>query len=173
MIEHPESYQAGVAAGRRAAFREATNICNTNGDVSGWVSRDAIERLIDTPSPARPSVHQRVTVPIGQTPLDDKLGHPLLDVFNEGIKARDSGEGSPYHGHSLEHCIQAAGWVQRDLRLALDKTQTSVQEAIRWIKLIRDQDQGCGGNLSPSEIYQAMQRTANEALLALVWESRP
>ena len=67
---------------------------------------------------AEPLSLGRVKVPEGQTPLNDKLGHRLLDVFNEGIKARDAGTGSPYHGHSLEGCIHAAGWVQRDLRLA-------------------------------------------------------
>ena len=126
---------------RNDALREAAKICNENRDVSGWVSRDAILALIDTPTPApaQPSVPSkgRVTVPEGQTPLDDKLGHPLLDAFNEGIAARDSGECSPYHGHSLEHCIHAAGWVQRDLRLALDKAQPSVQE-LAFLVLMRE-----------------------------------
>ena len=58
-------------------------------------------------------------VPDGQTPLDERLRHPLLDVFNEGAAARESGKSSPYHGHSLEHCLHAAGWVQKDLSLAL------------------------------------------------------
>lgn len=71
----------------------------------------------------------RVKVPDGQTPLNDKLSHPLLDVFNEGIAARDNGTGSPYHGHSLEHCLHAAGWVQRDLRLALDATKVATPAA--------------------------------------------
>lgn len=62
----------------------------------------------------------RCKVPEGQTPLNDKLGHRLLDVFQAGADSRDNGTGSPYHGHSLEHCLHAAGWVQRDLRLALD-----------------------------------------------------
>lgn len=66
----------------------------------------------------------RVRVPEGQTPLNDALGHRLLDVFNEGMAARDSAAGSPYHGHSLEHCLHASGWVQRDLRIALDKAKT-------------------------------------------------
>lgn len=62
----------------------------------------------------------RVKVPEGQTPLDDNLGHRLLDVIAEGQKARETGTYSPYHGHSLEHCLHATGWVQRDLRMALD-----------------------------------------------------
>ena len=62
-------------------------------------------------------------VPDGQTPLDDRLNHPLLDVINEGEKARETGNSSPYHGHSLEHCLHAIGWVYRDLRLALDATR--------------------------------------------------
>ena len=60
-------------------------------------------------------------VPEGQTPLNKGLSHKYLDVIRQGEKARDDGEGSPYHGHSLEHCLHAHGWVQRDLRLALDK----------------------------------------------------
>ena len=62
----------------------------------------------------------RIAVPEGQTPLNDKLGHRLLDVLKEGREARRDGTGSPYHGHSLEHCIHAAGWVQQDIRMALD-----------------------------------------------------
>ena len=73
--------------------------------------------------PAAPDVgdEKRVKVPEGQTPLDDNLNHRYLAVLDEGSKARDSGEGSPYHGHSLEHCLHATGWVSRDLRLALNK----------------------------------------------------
>lgn len=65
-------------------------------------------------------------VPAGQTPLNDKLGHRYLDVVNEGAAARDTGTGSPYHGHSLEHCLHAIGWVQRDLRLALDAARAAL-----------------------------------------------
>ena len=73
--------------------------------------------------PAAPDVgdEKRVKVPEGQTPLDDNLDHRYLAVLDEGSRARDSGEGSPYHGHSLEHCLHATGWVSRDLRLALNK----------------------------------------------------
>lgn len=60
-------------------------------------------------------------VPAGQTPLNATLGHKYLDVVSEGAASRDSGEHSPYHGHSLEHCLHGIGWVQRDLRLALDQ----------------------------------------------------
>lgn len=60
-----------------------------------------------------------ITVPPGQTPLDDDLTHPILDVINQGIKARTELKSSPYHGHSLEHCLHAVGWVQRDMQLAL------------------------------------------------------
>lgn len=62
----------------------------------------------------------------GATPLDDKLGRSLLDVFNEGQKAFDSGTVSPYRGNTLEHCIHAMGWVQRDLRVSLDKAQADL-----------------------------------------------
>ncbi len=71
----------------------------------------------------------RIRVPVGQTPLTDKLGHRYLDVIREGEKARDEGKGSPYHGHSLEHCLHATGWVQRDLRLALDATKSATPTA--------------------------------------------
>lgn len=63
---------------------------------------------------------REIKVPDGQTPLNADLNHPLLNVFKEGEAARNNGTTSPYHGHSLEHCIHAAGWVGRDLRLALD-----------------------------------------------------
>ena len=66
-------------------------------------------------------------VPEGQTPLNDMLHHPVLDVINEGMRARDNGAPSPYHGHSLEHCLHASGWVQRDLRLALDAARRNDQ----------------------------------------------
>lgn len=66
----------------------------------------------------------RCVVPDGQTPLDDKLNHRFLDVIKEGGTARDAGTGSPYHGHSLEHCLHAVGWVSRDLRLALEESRS-------------------------------------------------
>lgn len=71
----------------------------------------------------------RCKVPEGQTPLNDDLGHRYLDVFNEGMKAREDEASSPYHGHSLEHCLHSAGWVQRDLRLALDAAKGEKPEA--------------------------------------------
>lgn len=76
-------------------------------------------------------VTRRVSVPEGQTPLDDKLEHRYLNVIKEGATARDTGSGSPYHGHSLEHCLHAAGWVQRDLRLALDKARAPADAGMR------------------------------------------
>ena len=69
------------------------------------------------------------TVPAGQTPLDDKLNHRFLDVIREGEAARDAGTASPYHGHSLEHCLHATGWVSRDLRLALDEARARAEKA--------------------------------------------
>lgn len=88
--------------------------------------RSALSQPVATPAPSQDAaVKARVTVPAGQTPLNDKLGHMYLDVFNEGVAARDSGKPSPYHGHSLEHCLHAAGWVQRDLRLALDAAKAA------------------------------------------------
>ena len=68
-------------------------------------------------------------VPAGQTPLDDKLNHRFLDVIREGEAARDAGTSSPYHGHSLEHCLHATGWVLRDLSLALDKASARAEKA--------------------------------------------
>ncbi len=103
----------------------------------------AYATLTPQPEAATPTAPAsgRVKVPDGQTPLNDKLSHPLLDVFNEGIAARDNGTGSPYHGHSLEHCLHAAGWVQRDLRLALDATKVATptaQEAVPVAWRIKD-----------------------------------
>lgn len=69
------------------------------------------------------------TVPGGQTPLDDKLNNRLLDVIREGEAARDAGTGSPYHGHSLEHCLHATGWVSRDLCLALNESHARAEAA--------------------------------------------
>lgn len=89
------------------ARRVADALCNAS-HTSGEVTEAA--------SP----VAGRVKVPNGQTPLNDDLGHRLLDVFAEGIVARKNGTSSPYHGHSLEHCLHAAGWVQCDLRMALE-----------------------------------------------------
>ena len=69
------------------------------------------------------------TVPAGQTPLDDKLNHRFLNVIREGKAARDAGTVSPYHGHSLEHCLHATGWVSRDLRLALNESRARTEKA--------------------------------------------
>lgn len=98
-----------------------------NGEISG-VSQEMSSENSFTQRPTKDEALTndaaptagRVKVPAGQTPLNDDLGHRLIDVFNEGGKARDEGKSSPYHGHSLEHCLHAMGWVQRDLRLALD-----------------------------------------------------
>lgn len=97
----------------------------------GW--NQCRSALVASPPPSG-EVEQttRIRVPEGQTPLNDKLGHRLLDVFNEGVRSRDSGTRSPYHGHSLEHLLHASGWVQRDLRLALDKLSTAPATADGW-----------------------------------------
>ena len=54
------------------------------------------------------------------TPLSDTLSHRFLDVIREGEIARETGAASPYAGNTLEHCLHATGWVQRDLALALE-----------------------------------------------------
>lgn len=99
------------------------------GDADAWgrawrpVTATSIEHartIAKTLSWDQPTI-PRIKVPEGQTPLDDNLGHRLLDVIREGEKSRDSGAASPYHGHSLEHCLHAHGWVQRDLRIDLDR----------------------------------------------------
>lgn len=97
-----------------------------------WDDYDAAHDYLDhsrkrrtalaSPAPADGLAGQ-VKVPEGQTPLDDQLGHRYLDVIKEGDKARISGTASPYHGHSLEHCLHATGWVARDLRMTLDALQ--------------------------------------------------
>ena len=77
--------------------------------------------------PEHPS--PRFPVPAGQTPLDDDLSHPLMRGFNEGYQARKDGQqGSPYHGHSLEHWAFAVGWLQCDLRMALDKALADARQ---------------------------------------------
>jgi hypothetical protein len=80
-------------------------------------------------------------VPEKQTSLNERLGHHYLDVLDEGSRARDTGAVSPYHGHSLEHCLHASGWVSRDLRLALDAANRAIEDlnAERDV-LIRDRD---------------------------------
>ena len=67
---------------------------------------------------------REIKVPDGQTPLDVNLHHRYLEVIKEGEKARNTGVSNPYHGHSLEHCLHATGWVNRDLRIALDGALT-------------------------------------------------
>jgi hypothetical protein len=78
--------------------------------------------------PPQPHSVGRAKVPEGQIPLNDDLKHRLLDVFNEGIEARKTGTRSPYHGHSLEHCLHASGWVQQDLRMALDVAEKCARD---------------------------------------------
>ena len=120
------------------AIPEGRHVCELNRAMNGEcmvcgsvdhgmadAQREADQKHATPTAPAS----GRVKVPDGQTPLNEKLSHPLLDVFNEGIAARDNGTSSPYHGHSLEHCLHAAGWVQRDLRLALDATKAATQTA--------------------------------------------
>lgn len=91
-----------------------------------------LDEFIATPHPASADKLE-VVVPKGQTPLSKDLKHPFLDVIDQGSTARDAGTGSPYHGHSLEHCLHATGWVQRDLRLALDDAKAENAAASRLI----------------------------------------
>lgn len=117
-------------------------------------------------------VASRVRVPSGQTPLDDNLQHRLLDVFNEGGKARDSGSRSPYHGHSLEHCLHAAGWVSRDLRLALDAKNAAHPEAqpVGVERLTRERDEAKRMHAQAFRLacdYQARAEAAEAKLAAL------
>lgn len=77
-------------------------------------------------------------VPEGQTPLDRNLKHRLLDVIDEGKKARDTGDGSPYHGHSLEHCLHSTGRVYRDLQIALDAARAEVRRLGEKLAAVRE-----------------------------------
>jgi hypothetical protein len=52
----------------------------------------------------------------------------------------------------------------RECKRAIGMLEADVQRLRDAIKLIECQDQGCGGNLKPEEIYQAMQRIARETL---------
>lgn len=54
------------------------------------------------PQPAAPSEYNR-----------------LAKIIQEGRDARDSGEGNPYE-LSVESLMHAQGWIERDLRIALD-----------------------------------------------------
>lgn len=110
----------------------------------------ALPHVGPAPSPLRDAAERVVIVPEGQTPLDKNLRHPLLDAFNSGIASRENGSSSPYHGHSVEHCLRAAGWVQKDLRLALDKARADLRAA-----LANEQPKG-GDVLGTGEIEPAL-----------------
>ncbi len=88
-----------------------------------------LKELITSPRgrPHQPAPAVFAPVPDNQTPLDSNGSHRYLHVFKQGLEARDTGTHSPYHGASLEHCLHASGWVQRDLRLALDKAQAKIK----------------------------------------------
>lgn len=94
----------------------------------------------------------RCKVPAGQTPLDDKLGHRLLDVHAEGARARLTGRASPYHGHSLEHSLHAAGWTQMGLRLALDRAEVKLKEVVKVIQSIDNMPPHHAGQ-TPNEFH--------------------
>lgn len=139
--DNPKSW---IAWKRRALAAEATIDASENNPTYREVSkywkvraraaeRELEERRRKEDTFLRPdeaagqgeSTTGRVKVPEGQTPLNYDLHHPLMDAFNAGSKARDTGGVSPYHGHSLEHLLHACGWVQRDLRLALDAARNA------------------------------------------------
>lgn len=129
----------------------------------------------------------RVKVPHGQTPLNDDLGHRLLDVINEGQKARETGGCSPYHSHSLEHCLHATGWVSADLRIALDERPASPeaqQEPVAWLTNIgwvdnprytvsfKGDKTGCENfpvYTRPSESSTSGEQAVTEAMVATVY----
>lgn len=73
---------------------------------------------------------------------------------------------------TLEEAQEAAQAEHNRRILSALTTRHTVEEAeaVRWIKLIRDQEQGCGGRLSPIEVVAAMKRTCDEALIALAGE---
>lgn len=121
-----------IKAERAAGFRPALwsghpdymTTCATGGFSSSAGVAGQIVPVSTTPTSGR------IKVPEGQTPLNDDLKHRLLDVFSEGMKARKTGTSSPYHGHSLEHCLYASGWVQQDLRMALDVVEKSTSPTL-------------------------------------------
>lgn len=53
--------------------------------------------------------------------FSDDNAKMIMDIINEGEKARDSGAASPYRGNTLAHMLHATGWVLRDLSLALER----------------------------------------------------
>lgn len=127
--------RAAIAWANNSLFGSHSFFLSTNGGEPDEHHLDrAIEELKTLVRRASLPAEQVKTVPEGQTPLNKDLGHRLLDVFNEGVAARDSGAFSPYHGHSLEHCLSAAGWVQRDLRIALDAAKLRIAELEKVIE---------------------------------------
>lgn len=146
----PEVKDAEVAASD-LAFMEHQDGNVARAIREGYEPGDTYGSPSGSPAPAASSSDELVgrtgqvfsPVPVGQTPLDDKLSHRLLDVLREGATARDSGAGSPYHGHSLEHCLHAAGWVSRDLRIALDARRADAAEMERKDARIAELEGDC------------------------------
>ena len=116
-------YDSGNLYSDMESHRDITAVYATRAEAEAALAK-AEGKTLEAVWPKR-----NVKVLPGETPLNGDLGHPLLDVFKAGELARDNGTPSPYSGHSLEHCLHAAGWVKRDLRLALDAAQARLSEA--------------------------------------------
>ena len=76
-----------LAEARAEGIRDAAKICIANRDVSGWVSRDAILALIDTPAPApaQPSVQEAALVLAGAMERREWSYYPIeMPVSSDG-----------------------------------------------------------------------------------------
>lgn len=74
--------------------------------------------------------------PVGGPGLDYER---LVDIFKGGAEARDTGKHCSHLGNT-EHLVHSWGWVQRDLRLALDgclARASSAESALASLGIIR------------------------------------
>ena len=61
-------------------------------------------------------------------------------IVGEGIRARDGGDGGAYVGNTIEHYLHSVGWVQRDLRLALDSARKDLGETRQELQVLRERE---------------------------------
>jgi hypothetical protein len=67
--------------------------------------------------------------------------HWVLEIFKDGERARDTGEACPWPGGTLEQALHAAGWVSRDLHIALDKAKEGLPQPNLTGKMV-EKDKG-------------------------------
>lgn len=86
---------------------------------------DAVEKALAWTSPD--PVPQK-----GVLAKDNPEYQRLTGLIREGEQARIDGTPCPYDGQSIEHALHATGWVNKDLRLALDATKAN--PAVKHVK---------------------------------------